>query len=156
MDVTLAREPVRGPGIRALLEQSWALSDSLYPAESNHQLDEDALDQPGIAFLVARRGGAALGCGALKRVDATYGEMKSVFVDPAARGLGIARSLLAAIEAEARAQGLACIRLETGTRQPEAIGLYAATGFRRIPPFGNYRDDLLSIFMEKTLSRVGA
>jgi putative acetyltransferase len=152
MEVSLAREPVRGPGIRALLEQSWALSDSLYPAESNHHLDEDALDQPGIAFFVARRDGAALGCGALKRVDEIYGEMKSVFVDPAVRGLGIARALVATIEAEARTQGLSLIRLETGTRQPEAIGLYEATGFRRILPFGNYRDDPLSLFMEKTLS----
>lgn len=151
MALTIARESMRGPGIRALLEQSWALSDSLYPAESNHHLDEAALDQPGIAFFVARRDGAALGCGALKHVDATYGEMKSVFVDPAARGLGIARALLAAIDAEARAQGLALIRLETGIRQPEAIGLYEATGFRRIPPFGNYQDDPLSLFMEKML-----
>jgi putative acetyltransferase len=152
MAVTLAREPVRGPGIRALLEQSWALSESLYPAESNHHLDEDALDRPEIAFFVARRDGTALGCGALKHIDATYGEMKSVFVSPAARGLGIARGLLAAIEAEARAQGLSLIRLETGIRQPEAIGLYEATGFRRIPPFGEYQDDPLSLFMEKTLA----
>jgi putative acetyltransferase len=151
MTVTVAREAVRGPGIRALLEQAWALSDSLYPAESNHHLDESGLDVPDVSFFVARQDGEARGCGGLKRVDAAYGEVKSLFVDPAARGLGLARALLAAIEAEARAQGLSLLRLETGIRQPAAIGLYEATGFRRIGPFGDYRADPLSLFMEKAI-----
>lgn len=151
MAVLVARMPVRSPGIRPLLEQSWALSDSLYPAESNHHLDETALDAPEIAFFVAREEAVILGCGALKHANATYGEVKSLFVDPAARGRGIARALLAAIEGEARAQGLALLRLETGIRQPEAIGLYEATGFRPIGPFGAYAPDPLSLFMEKTL-----
>ncbi|WP_227319718.1 GNAT family N-acetyltransferase [Acidisoma silvae] len=151
MTVTVAQEAVRQPAVRALLEQSWALSDALYPAESNHHLDESELDVPQVSFFVARRNGQALGCGALMRVDEIYGEIKSLFVDPSARGLGLARAVLTAIEAEALGQGLALLRLETGIRQPEAIGLYEATGFRRIPPFGSYRDDPLSVFMEKAL-----
>lgn len=151
MAVLITREGPRAPGVRALLEQSWALSESLYPAESNHHLDEGALDRPEIAFFVARSEGIARGCGALKRMDANYGELKSVFVDPAARGQGVARLLLAAIEEEARGQGLALIRLETGIHQPEAIGLYEATGYRRIGPFGEYLPDPLSLFMEKAL-----
>jgi putative acetyltransferase len=152
MALTINREAVRRPEVRALLEQSWALSDSLYPAESNHHLDESELDRPDIAFFVARLDGRAVGCGALMRVDTVYGEVKSLFVDPAARGQGVSRRLLAAIEAEARGQGLTLIRLETGIRQPEAIGLYEATGFRRIGPFGQYQEDPLSLFMEKSLA----
>jgi putative acetyltransferase len=149
MALTINREAVRRPEVRALLEQSWALSD---PAESNHHLDESELDRPDIAFFVARLDGRAVGCGALMRVDTVYGEVKSLFVDPAARGQGVSRRLLAAIEAEARGQGLTLIRLETGIRQPEAIGLYEATGFRRIGPFGQYQEDPLSLFMEKSLA----
>lgn len=151
MSFRILTAPVRTPGVRRLLEQSWALSESLYPAESNHHLDETALDLSTVAFFVAQERDAVLGCGALKRMDATYGEVKSLFVDPAARGRGLARALLAAIEAEARAQDLSLLRLETGIRQPEAIGLYEATGFRRIGPFGAYQEDPLSLFMEKTL-----
>ncbi|GAB0119316.1 GNAT family N-acetyltransferase [Acidisoma sp. 7E03] len=151
MRLRILAVPVRTPGVRRLLEQSWALSESLYPAESNHHLDEAALDVPEVSFFVAKEDEAILGCGALKRMDATYGEVKSLFVDPAARGRGLARALLAAIEGEARAQGLALLRLETGIRQPEAIGLYEATGFRPIGPFGAYAPDPLSLFMEKTL-----
>ncbi|HEX3982883.1 MAG TPA: GNAT family N-acetyltransferase [Acidisoma sp.] len=151
MAITANREPAHQPAVRALLEQSWALSDSLYPAESNHHLDETELRRPDISFFVARLDGQAVGCGALKRVDAAYGEVKSLFVDAAVRGRGIARLLLGAIEAEARAQGLTLLRLETGIRQPEAVGLYEAAGFRRIGPFGDYREDPLSLFMEKAV-----
>ncbi|MCB8878949.1 GNAT family N-acetyltransferase [Acidisoma cellulosilytica] len=151
MTVTVAREPVHQPAVRALLEPAWALSGALYPAESNHHLDESALELPDVSFFVARNNTTACGCGALMRVDERYGEVKSLFVAPAARGLGLARALLAAIEAEARKQGLSLLRLETGIRQPEAIGLYEATGFRRIAPFGTYQDDPLSLFMEKAL-----
>ena len=70
---------------------------------------------------------------------------------PDARGRGLARRLLAAIEREGRSQGLSVLRLETGIRQPEAIGLYEAVGFLRIPPFGDYAEDPLSIFMEKAV-----
>jgi putative acetyltransferase len=149
--VTIAREPVRQPEVRALLEQAWAYSDSLYPAESNHHLDEAGLDQPHIAFFVARRSGVALGCGALVVAADGTGELKSLFVDPSARGLTIGRRLLAVIEAHAVELGLTVIRLETGIRQPEALGLYASTGYGRIGPFGAYGPDPLSVFMEKPL-----
>jgi len=55
------------------------------------------------------------------------------------------------VEAAAIARGAGLLRLETGTRQPEAIGLYRATGYVEIQPFGSYRADPLSIFMEKRL-----
>ncbi len=149
--VAVAREPVRQPAVRALLEQAWAYSDSLYPAESNHHLDEAGLDRPDVAFFVARRAGVALGCGALVMAADGTAELKSLFVDPTARGLKIGRLLLEAIEAHARAAAVTVIRLETGIRQPEALGLYVSAGYRRIGPFGDYGPDPLSVFMEKAL-----
>ena len=149
--VTIGLEPVRQPALRALLEQAWAYSDSLYPAESNHHLDETGLDRPEVFFFVARGDGAAVGCGAVVVNADGSGELKSLFVDPAARGLRIGQLLLERIEAHAASLGVTVLRLETGTRQPAALGLYERAGYRFIEPFGAYRPDPLSVFMEKTL-----
>ena len=149
--VLVAQEPVRQPEVRALLEQARAYSDELYPAESNHHLDDAGLDRFDVAFFVARRSGVAVGCGALViGVDGTA-ELKSLFVDPSARGLKIGRRLLEAIEIYAEGACIPKIRLETGIRQPEALGLYASAGYRQVGPFESYSDDPLSVFMEKSL-----
>jgi putative acetyltransferase len=73
-----------------------------------------------------------------------------MYVTPAARGRGVGRRVLGAIEAALRGQ-VTTLRLETGIHQDEAIRLYESAGFRRRGPFGNYRDDPLSVFMEKPL-----
>lgn len=78
-------------------------------------------------------------------------EMKRTFVRSEARGAGLGRRLLHALEDAARRQGVGRISLETGIRQPEAIGLYRATGYRECPPFGSYALDPLSLFMTKRL-----
>ena len=75
-----------------------------------------------------------------------------MFVVPEARGRGIGRAILATIEAALPAHA-AALRLETGIRQEAAIRLYEAAGFRRRGPFGSYRDDPLSVFMEKPLGK---
>ncbi|WP_437818266.1 GNAT family N-acetyltransferase [Sorangium sp. So ce1078] len=67
------------------------------------------------------------------------------------RGRGVARAVLAALEEEARRLGVTRLVLETGERQPEALALYSRTGFRRIPPFGEYVDSPLSVCLEKLL-----
>jgi putative acetyltransferase len=150
--VTIARESPDQPDVLALLEKAWAYSDALYPAESNHHLDATGLAAPEVSFFVARRAGIALGCGALVQATAGSGELKSLFVDEAARGLGIGRQLLAAIEAQATRLGLTLIQLETGIRQPEAMRLYERAGYRPRGPFGAYHPDPLSLFMEMHLS----
>jgi putative acetyltransferase len=92
-----------------------------------------------------------MGCVAL-RVDAGgYGEVKRLYVSPRARGLGLGRRLLTALDAEARREGLGRLRLETGIHQPEALGLFRAVGFTEIGPFGEYGPDPLSVFLEKLL-----
>ncbi len=152
MTVTIAIEPPRQAGVMRLLELSDAYAASLYPAESNHMVDVATLEGENVSFFVARQSEAVLGCGALVEAGDGAGEIKRMFVDEAARGLKLGRRLLDAIVDRAGALGLSVIRLETGIHQPQAIGLYSAHGFVETGPFGDYRPDPLSIFMEKTLS----
>jgi putative acetyltransferase len=149
--IAIARETPDQPEILALIRAADAHSAGLYPAESNHGLPLAALLRPEIRFLVARRGGAALGCGALKIEADGTGELKRFFVDPAARGLGVGSRLVAAVEAEARREGLRLLRLETGVYSAAAIALYRGNGFRPREAFAPYAPDPLSVFMEKTL-----
>jgi putative acetyltransferase len=123
---------------------------SLYPAENNHMLDVETLRQPQMHFFGAYVDGVARGCGGFWAHD-DYVEIKRVYVDPAARGFGLSKKLMAAIEDAARAAGFKIARLETGIHQPEALGLYRAIGYADRGPFGDYRQDLLSVFMEKVL-----
>jgi putative acetyltransferase len=139
------------PEVAALLEAGDAYMASLYPAESNHMLDIASLQRPGVTFLVARVDGHALGCGAVVSSGDGWAEIKRMFVSPQARGLKLGRRLLERIEAIARGNGERRLRLETGTKQPEALALYRSAGFKEIGPFGAYRPDPLSLFMEKSL-----
>ena len=151
--VEIAPEDPAGADARALLDASDAYAAGLYPAESNHMLDVESLRRPEVTFLVARAGGRALGCGAILRCGADWAEIKRMFVAPEARGLKVGRRLLDRLEAIAAGEGLRLLRLETGIRQPEALGLYRSAGFAEIGPFGSYGPDPLSVFMEK---RIGA
>lgn len=123
------------------------------PPESIHMLPADALAAPGIRFYVLREGTAALGMGALKRIDATHAEIKSMHVLVEARGRGLARMMLGHLVTEARAQGFARLSLETGA-QPSfeaARALYLAEGFEVCGPFEGYRLDPNSVFMTRLL-----
>jgi len=83
--------------------------------------------------------------------DGCYGEIKRLFVLPEFRGLGLSRALMLALEAHLQAQQIEWARLETGIHQPEALGLYRRMGYRERGPFGAYRLDPYSVFMEKRL-----
>jgi putative acetyltransferase len=137
--------------VHALLAASDAYMASLYPAESNHMVDVNTLTQPHVTFLVARAEGRAVGCGALVKSADGWAEIKRMFVSPTARGHKVGRQLLERLEGIAKHSGITALRLETGTRQPEALALYRSAGFRAIEPFGDYRPDPLSLFMEKTI-----
>ena len=150
---TKAEIQIENPRATGVPELSAALDDylsSLYPPTSNHFLDLEQLSQPDIRLFVARRDGAPLACGAL-RIARDYGEVKRMYVSPAARGEGLGRAILARIESEAQREGLRVMRLETGNRQNEALGLYRSAGYVDCGPFGEYRPDPLSRFMEKQL-----
>lgn len=140
----------RAPQVSALLRQSHALMQSLFPPEDNFFLNIDDLCAPEITFFVAREGGAVLGTGALAD-KGDYGEVKSMFVAPDARGKGIGEALLRQIEAASRRQGHRAIKLETGNVLHAAHRLYERAGFTKCGPFGDYPAANSSVFMEKTL-----
>jgi GNAT superfamily N-acetyltransferase len=103
--------------------------------------------------LVARDdAGVAVGCGALRSLGDSVAEVKRMYVVPAARGRGVARAVLAGLEDAALDRGWTTLRLETGPRQPEAVGLYLSAGYRPIPAFGGYAgapDAEDSLFFER-------
>jgi len=146
--VAIAAESADQPEVHALLVQSDGYMAGLYPAESNHLVDVAVLTAPNARFLVARRDAIAVGCGALLLGADGEAEIKRMFVAPEARG-GVGKQILAALEAAAKADGVRVIRLETGVRQPEALGLYRRCGYTERGPFGSYEKDPLSTFFEK-------
>lgn len=150
-ELAIRRADPAEPGATRLLEASHALMRALFPAEANHFLSIDALRAPDIRFFVAENGAESLGCGALALRDG-YGEVKSMFVAPAARGTGAGAAILARLEAEARAAGLAAMMLETGDSLAAAHRLYQRGGFAFRGPFGAYPDAPESRFMEKRLT----
>lgn len=137
------------PDVIDLLRSSDAYMAALYPPESNHLVDVDQLTGPDVRFFVARDGNELMGCAALVKRSDDYAEIKRMFVKESKRGAGIGRLLLDAVFTEAAKFEVAFVRLETGVSQPEALGLYRTYGFRERPPFGNYRPDPLSLFMER-------
>lgn len=106
---------------------------------------------PDGVFLVVRDDGRAVGCGGVCRFDETRAELKRMYVVPEARGRGLGRQLLVALEDEARRLGYVGIVLETGDRQPEALGLYTSAGYERMPCYGVYATRALSLCFEKRL-----
>jgi len=149
--LAIVQETPRQAEIIALLEQSDAYMAALYPAESNHLLDVESLCAPEVHFLVARLAGRIVGCAALVRGQGGQGEIKRMFVDPAARGKGVGRALLERIEAIAQEEAIHLLQLETGGLQPEALALYRRFGYVERGPFGSYQPDPFSLFMEKRL-----
>ena len=108
------------------------------PGACHFSLSESQLNPGEGALLIAYLDEAAVGCGAIRRIDHTTAELKRMYVDPSARGRGVGRELVAALESEAHRLGVAKVVLETGTRLTRAIRLYEASGYTRIPLFGEY------------------
>ena len=131
-----------------------ALLDELrsrYDAEDDDAPSPEDLAPPNGVFFVASREGEAVGCGGIKHFADGIGEVKRMYVVPAARRTGIARAVLAHVEAEAQRRGFRELRLETGALQPEAIALYASAGFELIPCWGVYEHAPWSHCMAKRL-----
>ena len=165
--VNVAIEPPRQPEVERLLDESTAYAQSLYPPESNFLLDIATLERPEVAFYVARDGERAVGIAALvieaadsdERSDApaaARGELKRMFVDPNARGRGVAAALLSRIEADAVARGIREIVLETGDLHDAAQSLYMRHGYREVPQFGQYVGEPHSVCFAKSLARARA
>lgn len=99
--------------------------------------------------VVASLEGVAVGCGAIKQFDEKTMEVKRMYTPPQNRGKGIARQVLSELEAWASKLGYTRCVLETGKRQPEAIGLYQKCGYQIIPNYGQYIAIENSICFEK-------
>jgi putative acetyltransferase len=142
------------PGARSLVAASDAYLEALYPPQSNHAEPLEALVAEYSAFFVGDVDGRSVACGAVRFVqdDPDFAEIKRLFVDEEFRGRGLATAMVLHLERYARAGGLRIIRLEAGPLQPEALALYRGLRYIDRGPFGAYRDDPLSVFMEKTLS----
>jgi len=143
----------RDPALALLMARHEADCTAETPPESCHRLNPADLATPDIAFFVGYSDGVPVSMGALKRLNATEGELKSMHVLAEWRGQGLSRRMLDRLLEAARAQGLARVSLETGA-QPifaPARGLYAAAGFQPCGPFGSYRDDPASRFMTLAL-----
>ena len=134
-----------------------AYLDPLYPKESQHGYSIEKLLAQEVAFFVLYEQEMPAACGGVQFFDDSnqpgegYGEIKRMYVRPEFRGRGYAKQMLKHLEELATAKGFSKVRLETGISQPEAIGLYERNGYCKIPPFGDYCDDPLSFFYEKTL-----
>jgi putative acetyltransferase len=151
-ELKTAMEDPSQPEIIVLLRNGEEHSAKLYPAESNHHMPLSALCASNVRFLVARDGnGCAVGTGAIA-LNGAWGELKRMWVIPEARRLGVSKIILTALEAHARSEGVRTLRLETGVENHAALDLYARAGFKRCNPFGDYRADPLSVFMQKDLS----
>lgn len=141
--IEIAPAPFDGPDARLLRDELTADLHGRYGKETEPGVKPTAADL--LVFLVARDGdGAPLGCGGLRRLDADTVELKRMYVRHAGRGRGIARRLLAALEAEAVRHGARRVLLETGELQHEAIGLYASSGYGPVPCWGAYADSPIS------------
>jgi len=142
--------------VRLLLDEHLADMFATSPAESVHALDHSALAAPEIVFWTAREDGVLLGCGALKQLTPTEGEIKSMRTTASARGRGVASLLLTRITEDARRRGTERLYLETGSEEffAPARRLYARHGFTECPPFAGYTLDPLSVFMTLALTPV--
>jgi|UniRef100_A0A7C3DIT1 ribosomal protein S18 acetylase RimI-like enzyme len=151
MPLHIQAEPPDSPVARALIAELDAVLEPLYPPKSRHGYSVEKLIQQEVAFFVAYLNGQPVGCGGVQLFGDEYAELKRMYVRPQFRGRGVGKQLLTHLQAHAYERGLRVLRLETGVFQTEAIGLYQSFGFRRIPPFGPYFEDPVSLCMEKRL-----
>lgn len=137
---------------QALQAAFFAEIASLYPGwapDGVPPVEPAQLEDPAGAWAVALVDGDPVGCGGLQRVDTGAAEIRRVYVDPAARGRGIARLLLAVLEGEGRRLGYRRLRLTTGDRQPAALALFRAAGYEAVPAFDD--NPFAAHWLEKTV-----
>ena len=139
--------------ILALLRHHYDQCHEVTPKCSAHVFTVEQLAAPGIDFWAAWDGETLLGVGAMKPLDASHGEVKSMHTAAAARRRGVGGSILRHIMETSRKRGLTRLSLETGSFGyfAPAVALYRAHGFEDCPPFGSYKPDPNSVFLTRTL-----
>jgi putative acetyltransferase len=151
--VKIVIDDLSGPEIARFLDEHVQEMRSITPLESKFALDLDGLRRPEITFWSVMDGDAVVGCGALKRLDASHAELKSMRTASARKRSGIATLLLEHIIAEARSMGFTRLSLETGTADffRPARTLYEKFGFEYCPPFGDYQPSPHNTFMTRAI-----
>jgi putative acetyltransferase len=141
------------PRVIALLETHLISARAETAPGSAHALDLIGLQSPDVSFWTIWEDEALLGIGALKRLSADHGEVKSMHTAQSVRGRGVGSAILRHIIATARARGMSRLSLETGSWEyfRPAHALYASHGFVECPPFADYVSDPNSIFMSLDL-----
>lgn len=140
--------------VQDLIAASDAFYIELYPAASNHLESSDDLKQANVLFVGCRIDGELVASGAAKIMDddGLYAEVKRVFVLDLHRGKGLSLKIMQHLESELRNRDITLFRLETGIKQPEALSLYKKLGYSDRGPYGAYKPDPLSVFMEKQVA----
>jgi putative acetyltransferase len=144
-------DDLRGPEIAALLQSHVDDMRAESPEESCHVLDLDGLRIPEITFWTVWDGNLLVGCGALKELDPTHAEIKSMRTVEGYRGRGVGSAMMRRILEAAAFRGYSRLSLETGSGEffAPARALYEKFGFVVCPPFADYRDDPNSYFMTR-------
>ncbi len=153
MAFEIAVDDPRAEDVRDLLAVHLAFSRDTTPPEYSFALEAEQLVEPGVTFFSARDDGRLVGLAALKRLDATHAELKSMHTGASDRGRGIGRALVEHVLAFAQHQGYARVSLETGTTDDfiAARSLYARCGFEPSEPFGDYTPSPYNTFMTISL-----
>ena len=152
-DLSITAEPFDSPDARRLVAALDAGLAELYPPEQRFgpNLKAEHLEAGRGTFLIARDGGRAVGCGAIRLIDPSTAEAKRMYVEPDQRGRGVGAAVLAGLEAAARRLGARRVVLETGVLQEAAISLYQHAGFTPLDCWGEYASSPTSICLEKNL-----
>lgn len=152
--IRIGPESPLGPDLGDLMARHTQAMHADTPPESIHMMDASELAAPGIAFHVMREDGRPIGMGAVKRIGADEGEIKSMHVLAELRGRGLARRMLDHLVAEAQATGITRLSLETGSQDAflPARRLYETAGFVPCAPFGAYREDPMSVYLTLRLA----
>lgn len=151
--ITIEEDDLTGADIVALLRYHLDQMVQHSPICSVHAFPVERLRQPDVTFYALRIDGQLAACGALKQIDESQGELKSMRTDPKFLRRGLGEAMLLHLMAEARARGYTRLSLETGRPEPfhAAHALYRKHGFAECPPFGDYTEDPFSMCMTRTL-----
>ncbi len=149
--ITVEEEGWDTPAGAQLRAAQRAELDARY-GNSSHEPGVPPSGEDMLVFVVARDDlSVGIGCGGLRLLAGDEAEIKRMYVIPAERGRGTSAAILRKLEESARALGLKTLKLETGSRQLDAVRFFEREGYTRIEPFGPYVGALTSICYARTL-----
>lgn len=152
-DIDIRPSEPSDPKVKRLIDAHISHGNAHYPAESNHHLTSDDHLENDVRLFAAWDGDTCLGIAGLKMLGSQAGELKSMHVLEESRGRGVGLKLLERVMSEARKEGLTALYLETGSREASAAArrLYERFDFEYCPPFADYKEDVESVFMKRSL-----